>query len=183
MNQALVGVSTRQPSIRRPKVIKPDLPPIDIAAISAAGFQRNLQDVYSIVFSTSLYEIDYLLEKEIADKEDDLRVLENLPKAYWDLINVFSKAASDSLSPRRPYDHKIQLTGGTTDNLSFTPLCHQSADELWAVKQYLVENLYKGFIKASQAPFAALILFVKKPNKGLRFCINYYKLNSLIHKD
>ena len=72
MNRALAGVSTRQPSVRRPKVIKPDLPPIDIAAIGAAGFRRNLQDVHSIVFSTSLYEIDYLLEKEIADKEDDL---------------------------------------------------------------------------------------------------------------
>ena len=72
MNQALVGVSTRQPSIRRPKVIKPDLPPIDIAAISAAGFQRNLQDVYSIVFSTSLYKINYLLEKEITNKKNDL---------------------------------------------------------------------------------------------------------------
>ena len=183
MNQALAGVSTRQPSVRRPKVIKPDLPPIDIAAIGAAGFRRNLQDVHSIVFSTSLYEIDYLLEKEIADKEDDLRVLENLPEAYRDLIDVFSKAASDSLPPRRPYDHKIQLTGGTTDNLSFTPLRHQSADELRAVKQYLVENLHKGFIEASQAPFAAPILFVKKPNGGLRFCIDYRKLNSLTRKD
>jgi hypothetical protein len=56
-------------------------------------------------------------------------------------------------------------------------------DKLWAVKQYLVENLYKGFIKASQAPFTALILFIKKPNKGLRFYIDYYKLNSLTYKD
>jgi hypothetical protein len=29
----------------------------------------------------------------------------------------------------------------------------------------------------------ALILFVKKPNKGLQFCINYCKLNSLTYKD
>jgi hypothetical protein len=47
----------------------------------------------------------------------------------------------------------------------------------------LVKNLYKGFIKANQAPFTALILFIKKPNKGLRFYIDYYKLNSLTHKD
>ena len=183
MNQALAGVSTRQSSVRRPKVIKLDLPPIDIAAIGAVGFRRNLQDIRSIVFSTSLYEIDYLLEKEIADKEDDLRVLENLPEEYRDIIDAFSKAASDSLPPRRPYDHKIQLTDGTTDDLSFTPLRHQTADELRAVKQYLIENLHKGFIEASQAPFAAPILFVKKHDGSLRFCIDYRKLNSLTRKD
>jgi hypothetical protein len=87
------------------------------------------------------------------------------------------------LPPRRLYDYKIQLIGGTMDNLSFIPLRYQLADELWAVKQYLVENLYKGFIKASQAPFMALILFVKKPNRGLRFYIDYCKLNSLTCKD
>ena len=51
------------------------------------------------------------------------------------------------------------------------------------MKQYLIENLYKGFIKASQAPFAAPILFVKKHDGSLWFCIDYYKLNSLTHKN
>jgi hypothetical protein len=87
------------------------------------------------------------------------------------------------LPPRRLYDYKIQLIGGTIDNLFFIPLYYQLADKLQAVKQYLVKNLYKGFIKASQAPFTALILFVKKPNRGLQFCIDYYKLNSLTYKD
>jgi hypothetical protein len=50
-------------------------------------------------------------------------------------------------------------------------------------RQYLVENLRKGFIDPSQAPFVALTLFVKKPNRGLQFCVNYYKLNALTCKD
>jgi hypothetical protein len=76
------------------------------------------------VFSTSLYKINYLLKKEIIDKEDDLQVLENLLEQYRDLINVFLKAASNSLPPRRLYNHKIQLIDSTIDNLSFTPLRH-----------------------------------------------------------
>ena len=36
-----------------------------------------------------------------------------------------------------------------------------------------MENLYKGFIKVSKVPFVAPILFVKKANSSLRFCINY----------
>jgi hypothetical protein len=55
--------------------------------------------------------------------------------------------------------------------------------ELLAVKEYLLENLYKGFIVLNSASFASPVLFVAKPNSSLRFCVNYYKLNSLIKKD
>jgi hypothetical protein len=47
----------------------------------------------------------------------------------------------------------------------------------------LTDNLAKGFIEPSQAPFAAPVLFVKKPNGSLRFCIDFRTLNTLTHKD
>jgi hypothetical protein len=56
-------------------------------------------------------------------------------------------------------------------------------DELKAIKQYLLENLDKGFIEASQAPYTSLTLFVKKPNGNLRFCVDFCKLNLLSCKD
>jgi hypothetical protein len=49
--------------------------------------------------------------------------------------------------------------------------------ELKTVKEYLINNLDKGFIKASQALYTAPVLFVKKPNRSLRFCIDFRKLN------
>ncbi|CAL3966478.1 unnamed protein product [Diplocarpon coronariae] len=55
--------------------------------------------------------------------------------------------------------------------------------KLEIVKAYLVNNLNKGFIKASFASYAALVLFVKKANSSLRFYINYYILNNLTYKD
>jgi Reverse transcriptase (RNA-dependent DNA polymerase) len=58
-----------------------------------------------------------------------------------------------------------------------------SAEELKVVKKYLTKNLDKGFIKPSQAPFVAPILFVKKPDGSLCFCIDYRKLNLLTKKD
>jgi hypothetical protein len=42
-----------------------------------------------------------------------------------------------------------------------------TTEELETIKEYLINNLYKGFIKPSQAPFVAPVLFVKKPNRGL----------------
>jgi hypothetical protein len=51
--------------------------------------------------------------------------------------------------------------------LGFSSLYHQSTAELEEVKKYLVENLDKGFIVPSQAPFASPILFIKKANGSL----------------
>ncbi len=51
--------------------------------------------------------------------------------------------------------------------LSYGLLYSQSTEELKAVKQYLVENLDKGFIVPSQAPFSSPVLFVKKPSSSL----------------
>jgi hypothetical protein len=45
--------------------------------------------------------------------------------------------------------------------------------ELKTVKEYLINNLNKGFIKASQALYIAPVLFVKKPDRSLQFCINF----------
>ncbi len=56
-------------------------------------------------------------------------------------------------------------------------------EELLVVKEYLLNNLDKGFIEPSQAPFVALVLFVRKPDRSLRFCFNYCKLNALTRKD
>ena len=78
---------------------------------------------------------------------------------------MFSKEALNVLPLYRAYDHKIKLIGD--NNLKFSPLYGHLSEELKILKQYLVDNLNKGFIEASQAPFAAPVLFVKKPGGGL----------------
>jgi hypothetical protein len=35
-----------------------------------------------------------------------------VPKEYYDLLEVFSREASDRLPDRRPYDHKIKVEEG-----------------------------------------------------------------------
>ena len=42
-----------------------------------------------------------------------------------------------------------------------------------------MDNLSKGFISKSQAPFVAPILFTQKANEGLHFYVDYYKLNAI----
>ena len=56
-------------------------------------------------------------------------------------------------------------------------------EELEEVKRYLIENLNKGFIEPSQAPFAALILFICKADSCLYLCIDFWNLNQITCKD
>jgi hypothetical protein len=142
-------------------------------------------------FITSLYEIDRLIEqKEIEEFErksameelaDEEQITQKLPSQYSNFRDVFSKVASNKLAPHRKYDLKIELEG--KPDLGFSPLYQYSTEELQACKQYLIENLNKGFIDSSQAPFAAPILFARKANGGLRFCVDYRKLNAMTRKD
>ena len=55
--------------------------------------------------------------------------------------------------------------------------------KLQKVKEYLEKNLAKGFIMPSSAQYASPVLFVAKPNRGLRFCVDYRKLNILSKKN
>jgi hypothetical protein len=55
-----------------------------------------------------------------------------------------------------------------------------SQDKLLVLQKILTELLDKGFIQVSNSPAAALILFVKKSDSRLRFCIDYHGLNRLI---
>jgi transposase InsO family protein len=181
-NIELPPIKTKTRTNRYP----PNLPPIDIAMIGAVGFHRNLQKEGNVAFSTSLYEIDRMIEEKQALKDDDEETDEQaverlLPKKYADLREGFSKAISDILAPHRPYDHRIELEAENT--LGYSPLRQHSLEELLAAKKYIEENLHKGFIEPSQAPFASPILFVRKANGSLRFCVDYRKLNALTRKD
>ena len=51
------------------------------------------------------------------------------------------------------------------------------------MKKFLEEHLKKGFIEASSAPCSSPILLAKKPGGGIRFCVDYCKLNELTKKD
>jgi hypothetical protein len=88
---------------------------------------------------------------------------------------VFFKSKSDKLLLHRLYNHKIELKGNNT--LEYSLLYKMTTAELKTVKKYLIDNLDKGFIEASQASYTAPVLFVKKPDRSLQFCIDFWKLN------
>jgi len=58
-----------------------------------------------------------------------------------------------------------------------------SRNKLQALREWLDKNLRKEFIRPSYSLAASPVLFVKKPNRGLRFCVDYRALNAITKKD
>ena len=94
-----------------------------------------------------------------------------LPKLYTLFLDVFSRKEADTLPKHGPYDHTIHLKEGTQASM-FT-LYSMSRDKALELCQYLDENLSKEFIRVSHSDAAASVLFMKKPEGGLRFCVDY----------
>ena len=167
-------------------------------AVSARAFKSlvkkwNQQDVDVVWFKENW---NNLAQSEVVNAitEEDIREHQQkqakpetdastvLPNRFHDLIDVFSKKASDQLAQHRDIDHKIELTEAAAD-IGYPPLRRMSDQELQEVKKYLDENLAKGFIVPSSASIASPVLFVRKPSGGLRFCVDYRKLNDKTKKN
>ena len=104
-----------------------------------------------------------------------------IPEPYQDLKEVFSKVSADVLPAHSEYDHAIALEPGTKP--PWGPIYNLSEPESKELRNYLQENLAKGFIQHSQSPCGAPILFVKKKDGTLRLCVDYRGLNSVTKKN
>ena len=65
---------------------------------------------------------------------------------YHEFLPRFSEALAKNLPPHRPYDYKIPLQEVFTS--PFGLLYSMSRTELQTLKEWLEENLSKGFIRA-----------------------------------
>ena len=106
---------------------------------------------------------------------------EVVPPDYTEFTDVFSKVEADKLPPRREYDCPIDLIDGKVP--PFGPIYSLSEPELQSLRDYLKENLEKGFIVPSKSPAASPILFQRKKDGSLRLCVDYRKLNEITQKN
>jgi hypothetical protein len=98
-------------------------------------------------------------------------MIEDIPPQYQDFKDVFEKKNADLLPKHRPYDCAIELQEGTQP--PFGPIYNLLQTELTALREYIDENLAKGFIQHSKSPAGAPILFVKKKDESLCLCVDY----------
>lgn len=161
------------------------MPKLDIKSISANAFTMHMRgkgrkNVQS--FAVSLADVQKALKTKVHPNPKDV-----LPPQYHDFLDVFDRKKADLLPPLRGngVDHKIEVEqeDGKEKDIPWGPLYSMSRDELLVLRKTLTEYLDKGFIRVSNSPAAAPVLFVRKPGGGLRFCVDYRALNRITRKD
>jgi hypothetical protein len=159
------------------KTIKPtrNPTPLDISLVSNATFCQLLRQKESIGYMMDVSQIEELSTVAISAELENPIV--KLPDKYTEYEQVFSKIHADKLPPHRPYDHTIPIVEGAT--VPFGPVYNLSQTELKVLHEYIKENLDKGFIRRSESPAGAPILFVKKKDGSLRLCVDYRGLNKV----
>lgn len=199
MNTVLRSAAKEEPSSAAPKILARHQPTaqdksFSVSSIGAASYGVLCRDTDVKTFAMSMEDIDRELLFETNCRMEELNLCSTeegessredlkakLPPEYLEYADVFDRAQANKLPPHRPYDHKIELTSDVVPPKSRA--YHMSPYKLQKVKEYLTENLSKGFITPSQAPYSSPVLFALKPNGDLRFCVDYRKLNALTRKN
>ena len=131
------------------------------------------------IFSVSLANIQKALtQKEYRDPT------QYAPDWLMPVINAFNRQDAKTLLPhRKGIDHEINFVEGkTNDDVPAMSLYQMSKDQLLVLRKTLTELLDNDFIRVSNSPAVAPIIFVKKPGGGLRFCVDYRRLNEISRK-
>jgi hypothetical protein len=186
-NQRHLQIGQNGPTIRSQEAQEADFAKIDVPRlVSAVAFTiqtrkpKRKRDACQ-VFAASVADINKALRKlEAQTLRPDLS---RLPEQYHAFAPVFDPQEAQKLPPFRGpgVDHAIDLEEGSEP--PWGPLYKMSKDELLVLRKTLSDYLGKGFIRVSNSPAAAPVLFAKKPGGGLRFCVDYRALNRLSKKD
>ena len=133
---------------------------INIALISAPAYSLNAYSKHVTIGSTSMWEIDHMIEDKSAEQletsEEEIRaeMAARLPQEGWADLGLanFSRAGSDTLPPHQDADHDIKLQQENT--LTNSPLYSMTLAQLTLTREYLREHLQKGSIEPSDAGYA-----------------------------
>ena len=144
----------------------------DVRIDSYKRFQKRIKgaSVYALI------EVNHLL-RPLTDPSQKGK----LPTCLDKYLDVFSTANAKQLAPHRNVDMAIDLQPGKEP--PYGPIYPLSQTELAALREFLEENLKKGFIRESKSLAGAPILFAPKKDGGLRLCVDYRGLNAVTVKN
>ncbi len=100
---------------------------------------------------------------------------------YFKFLDVFFKKNVDILSLHQAHDHVIHLKEDA--QFSVFALYNMSHDKILELRHYLNENLSKDFIWVNHFQMIVSVLFIKKFEEELCFCMNYWDLNTITVKN
>ena len=123
-----------------------------------------------------------VLIREAYKTSNNQDYMKHIPEEYLQYNSLFQVEIGDTgLLEHSQWDHEIPLREGIQPRLYKV---YRLNPEQWeALKDYIKENLQKGYIRASILPAGYPILFVPKKNSKLRLCVDYRQLNDITIKN
>lgn len=148
-------------------VLKGKADPSHVPVLSAMQFKRCLGKDQAYLCLVRPQD-----EPEQKAKPIDAGPAQDLLNHYQD---VFPDELPRELPPPRSVDHKIEVEPGSTPPTR--PTYQLSLAEMDELKKQLDDLCTHGFIRPSQSPYGAPVLFVRKKEGDLRMCVDYRALN------
>jgi len=112
-------------------------------------------------------------EEEVAKSEAEARKL--VPEKFHEWIKVFGKKQSERMPTRKLWDHAIDMKEGfVLRKGKVYPLSREEREE---VREFVKEQLWKGYIRPSKSPQTAPVFFVGKKDGKKRMVQDYRYLN------
>jgi hypothetical protein len=133
-----------------------------ISLVSAEAFMRSIQSEGA---QCSLILAHEPLKPDPPDKPKFDPDLKDVPEVYHKFADFFSREKADTLLPHRDCDLKINIDEGV--KIPVDPIYPLSEFELKTLWEFIDENLKISFIRPSNSPFGAPVLFVKKKDGSL----------------
>ena len=96
-------------------------------------------------------------------------------------MDVFSKAKVEILVFHHSYNLQIKLENG--EKPLIRTIYSLSTVEQEMLKEFIYKNLNMRFIQSISFSHRTLVLFVKKKDRSLHLCINFWELNCITWKD
>jgi len=118
-------------------------------------------------------------EEEAAKSEAEARKL--VPEKFHQWIKVFGKKQSERMPIRKLWDHAIDVKEGFMPRKGKVyPLSREEREE---VREFVKEQLRKGYIRPSKLPQTAPVFFVGKKDGKKRMVQDYCYLNEWMIKN
>ena len=106
---------------------------------------------------------------------DREKVRKMVPQKFHKWLKVFEKAESERMPVRKPWDHAINLIEDFVPRKEGTYLI--SREEKEKVREFVEEQLRKGYIRLLKSPQTSPVFFVGKKDKKKRIVQDYRYLN------
>jgi hypothetical protein len=143
---------------------------------------NNLQYLLAKKIAQDLQINKMSISQEWANREQRHQAEVEIPNKYKEFEDVFLEEGAKRFPPEWPEDLEIKLEKGAPKTINCRTF-NLAEDESKAMKDFLDENLTKGYILQSNLPWSTPAFFIKKTGGGFQPIFDYQCVNDWTVKD